>query len=255
MSVTYFDLYVTDSNVASGSPGKTTLTPTLTSLKTIGASPGTDVSSHATIAEIAKGHYQIAYDAEAFGEAVGEVDCGAALSVNTDRYLPVSFARDSGRIATNLDAQVSAVAASVWGVGSRTLTGFGFSVTVGTNSDKSGYSLAIAPPTASAITTAVVAGMASSPVGSVANISPLATDGGAVSASPTPTTTTFTATGNLHAPAGGYSLAPMSIFWLTGINQGMKFAISAHAVSGGNHAFTVAAMPNAPGNGDTFAIV
>jgi hypothetical protein len=41
-------------------------------------------------------------------------------------------------------------------------------VTVGTNSDKTGYSLATAPPTASAITTAVVAGMASAPVGSVA---------------------------------------------------------------------------------------
>jgi hypothetical protein len=45
----------------------------------------------------------------------------------------------------------------VWAAGSRTLT------------DKAGFSLATAPPTASAITTAVVAGMASAPVGSVAN--------------------------------------------------------------------------------------
>lgn len=41
-------------------------------------------------------------------------------------------------------------------------------VTVGTNSDKTGYALTTAPPTAGAITTAVVAGMASAPVGSVA---------------------------------------------------------------------------------------
>lgn len=41
-------------------------------------------------------------------------------------------------------------------------------VTAGTVSDKTGYSLATAPPTAADVTTAVVAGMATAPVGSVA---------------------------------------------------------------------------------------
>lgn len=40
-----------------------------------------------------------------------------------------------------------AVAAAVWAAGARTLTAFGFSVTVGTNGDKTGYSLATPPPT------------------------------------------------------------------------------------------------------------
>jgi hypothetical protein len=104
MAVIYFDLYVTDSTVASGSPGKTGLTPTFTSLKTTGASPGTDVSSHATVSEIGKGHYQVAYDPETFGEAAGEVDCGSALATNTDRFLPVSFARDSSRIQSGISS-------------------------------------------------------------------------------------------------------------------------------------------------------
>lgn len=43
----------------------------------------------------------------------------------------------------------------VWAVGTRTLSAFSFSVTVGTNNDKTGYSLATAPPTAAAIADAV----------------------------------------------------------------------------------------------------
>ena len=39
----------------------------------------------------------------------------------------------------------------VWAAATRTLTGFGFSVTVGTNSDKTGYALAVTPPTAQQI--------------------------------------------------------------------------------------------------------
>jgi len=39
----------------------------------------------------------------------------------------------------------------VWAASTRTLSGFGFSVTVGTNNDKSGYALAVTPPTAQQI--------------------------------------------------------------------------------------------------------
>lgn len=105
--IIYYDFYVSDSTVASGSQGKTGLTPTVTLLHTTGASPGTDVSTHVAIAEIGKGHYQLAYDPATYGEAAGEVDAGSALSVNSDRFLPIFLALDSSRLLTNLDAQVS----------------------------------------------------------------------------------------------------------------------------------------------------
>lgn len=46
-----------------------------------------------------------------------------------------------------------AVATAVWANGTRTLSAFAFSVTVGTNNDKTGYSLASGPPTAADIWT------------------------------------------------------------------------------------------------------
>ena len=49
----------------------------------------------------------------------------------------------------------AAIASAVWSAASRTLSAFGFSVTVGANNDKTGYSLATAPPTAAAIADAV----------------------------------------------------------------------------------------------------
>jgi hypothetical protein len=49
----------------------------------------------------------------------------------------------------------AAIASAVWSAASRTLSAFGFNVTVETNNDKTGYSLATAPPTAAAIADAV----------------------------------------------------------------------------------------------------
>ena len=49
----------------------------------------------------------------------------------------------------------AAIASAVWSAASRTLSAFGFNVTVETNNDKAGYSLATAPPTAAAIADAV----------------------------------------------------------------------------------------------------
>jgi hypothetical protein len=92
--------------------------------------------------------------------------------------------------------------------------------------------------------------------GGTATLQTVALDGGTVSASPTPTSSDFTATGNLHSPAGGYPVAPMSVLWGVGAaNEGVKFPIVGHTVAGGNHNFTVAAMPLAPAPGDTFLIV
>lgn len=45
------------------------------------------------------------------------------------------------RTLTSFGTLVADVASAVWAAGSRTLTAFGFSVTVGTNSDKTGYAL------------------------------------------------------------------------------------------------------------------
>jgi hypothetical protein len=59
------------------------------------------------------------------------------------------------RTLTSFGTLVSDVATAVWAAGTRTLTAFGFNVTVGTNNDKTGYSLATAPPTAAEVATAV----------------------------------------------------------------------------------------------------
>jgi hypothetical protein len=44
-------------------------------------------------------------------------------------------------IADNLNSTISGIPTAVWAAGTRTLTAFAFSVTVGTNNDKTGYSL------------------------------------------------------------------------------------------------------------------
>ena len=49
---------------------------------------------------------------------------------------------------TTFGSLVADIATAVWGAAARTLTAFGFTVTAGTVSDKTGYSLATAPPTA-----------------------------------------------------------------------------------------------------------
>jgi hypothetical protein len=60
------------------------------------------------------------------------------------------------RTLTSFGTLVADVAAAVWGAATRTLSAFGFNVTVGSNQDKTGYSLATTPPTAAAITDAVL---------------------------------------------------------------------------------------------------
>jgi hypothetical protein len=91
--------------------------------------------------------------------------------------------------------------------------------------------------------------------GNVSTTGNVVVDGGTVSASPAPATTGFTATGSLHAGNGGYTVAPMNVFFESGANQGVKFAITGHTVNASNHAFTVTGMTTAPSAGDTFVIV
>ena len=61
----------------------------------------------------------------------------------------------AGRIDATISSRSSHSAADVWSVATRTLTAFSFSVTVGTNNDKTGYSLATAPLDASGTAAAV----------------------------------------------------------------------------------------------------
>ena len=65
------------------------------------------------------------------------------------------LATELGRIDATIGSRSSHTASDVWQVGTRTLTAFSFSVTVGTNNDKTGYSLVTAPLDASGTAAAV----------------------------------------------------------------------------------------------------
>lgn len=71
----------------------------------------------------------------------------------------------SGNVTVGSYAAGQDPATLVWGAGTRTLTGFGFTVTVGTNNDKTGYALAVTPPTVANIWDAATSGLTT--VGSV----------------------------------------------------------------------------------------
>jgi hypothetical protein len=100
----YTPIQVSDSTVATpDNPFVAGLTITIVELKTTGASP-VDVSSHATITALGGGIYQIAYDAELYGEAAGVLDASSALTTPTDRFFAVAFFKDSSRIQTAIAA-------------------------------------------------------------------------------------------------------------------------------------------------------
>ena len=63
----------------------------------------------------------------------------------------ISSRQASGNVTIAGYASGQDPATLVWAASTRTLSGFGFSVTVGTNNDKTGYALAVTPPTAQQI--------------------------------------------------------------------------------------------------------
>ena len=63
----------------------------------------------------------------------------------------ISSRQASGNVTVAGYASGQDPATLVWAASTRTLSGFGFSVTVGTNNDKTGYALAVTPPTAQQI--------------------------------------------------------------------------------------------------------
>jgi len=63
----------------------------------------------------------------------------------------ISSRQASGNVTIAGYAAGQDPATLVWAASTRTLSGFGFSVTVGTNNDKTGYALSVVPPTAQQI--------------------------------------------------------------------------------------------------------
>jgi len=91
--------------------------------------------------------------AAAFAQAAADKVWGTAARALTDK---AGFGLADGAVTAAKIADGAMTAGkfasgafnAVWAVGTRTLTAFGFNVTVATNQDKSGYSLATPPPTA-----------------------------------------------------------------------------------------------------------
>jgi hypothetical protein len=79
---------------------KTGLTLTWVFLKTIPAL--TNVSPQPAFTEVGQGQYMFLYDSEQYGDAVGQIDCGASLPNPQDRYVDVILMRDLGRIVGSL---------------------------------------------------------------------------------------------------------------------------------------------------------
>lgn len=78
-----------------------------------------------------------------------------AVKAKTDQ-LTFTIANKVDSAIINAASFAQAAADLVWGTAARTLTAFGFSVTVGTNNDKTGYSLATPPPTVAEIADGVM---------------------------------------------------------------------------------------------------
>lgn len=114
---------------------------------------------------IVAGTDKLQVDVAEFGNATGTFSSGRP-EVNTTHAAGTAWG--SGAITANSIANGAITSAkfgagaldSVWSTGTRTLTAFAFSVTVGTNNDKTGYSLAATPPTAEEISTQVAADLA-----------------------------------------------------------------------------------------------
>jgi hypothetical protein len=113
------------------------------------------------------------------------------------------LATELGRIDATIGSRSSHSAADVWQVGTRTLTAFSFSVTVGTNNDKLGYSLATAPLDASGTAAAVWGAV-------MASYTTAGTFGGRVVRS-TNSNNTVQITGSNHVAADIHELQPAVI--------------------------------------------
>lgn len=155
----------------------------LTVTATLSKNGGTFASASGSVTEIGNGLYKVAANSTdsntlgvlaVFGAATGAYCLPMAYAVVANLESD-TYTRIGAPVGASISADIAAVAAGVWAVGSRTLTAISDSsgittllsriasaltitsgnVTVGTNNDKTGYALATAPPTAAATATAV----------------------------------------------------------------------------------------------------
>lgn len=96
-----------------------------------------------------------AIDADALAaDAVSELQAGLSTLDGAGVQSALTAQGYTTTRAGYLDT-LNGLVAAIWAAATRTLTAFGFGVTVTTNADKSGYSLATAPPTAAEVADAV----------------------------------------------------------------------------------------------------
>lgn len=239
--------------------GKTGLSLTITSSKAGGAF----ASTTPTVTERGSGWYSLALatsDTDTVGDLVLHVT-GAGADPTDLRHNVVAGSLDadvSSRSTFAGGAVASVTAAVTSTIADGSLTAAKFAANALAAQPVASVTAPVTTTVADGSLTAAKFGanaLLSQPVASVANLALLQLSGGAVSASPAATSSTFTATGNLNTTPGGYTSAPMSIFWQSGANAGFKYAILVHSVSGSSHAFTVGpAMANVPASNDMFVI-
>lgn len=129
MATIYVPIPISDSSVADGTnPGKSGLTPTVLAGMRLDTGAAIASGNYPTItagpSSGANGLYVAAYDPEANGEAIFEIDAGSGLSKNVDRFFYLTFARDSGRISSGFNAsgQVTGHAAGSLDINALTAT-------------------------------------------------------------------------------------------------------------------------------------
>ncbi len=98
---------------ANGGTRQAALVPVWTHLRRL--VDNVPVAPQPAIFDVGNGQYKVTYDAETNGEAAGQIDFGATLALDGDRYQSLTLTRDSQRLQNGINAQgvVQASTASV----------------------------------------------------------------------------------------------------------------------------------------------
>jgi hypothetical protein len=124
--------------------GKTGLTVTVT----VSKNGGVFAAAAGAVSEVGNGWYKVAYtiaDTNTLGDLSAHATATGADPTDWQDQVVAYDPNDGNALGlARLDLAISGIAAAVWAAGARTLTAFGFNVAV---ADKTGYSLAITPPT------------------------------------------------------------------------------------------------------------
>jgi hypothetical protein len=116
MATLWYSLSLRDNSATGLGARLTGLKPLWTLLKRL--DDNSDVTSLPVFLEVAQGLYKFAYDAEAQGDAVGQIDILAGgnpgnLTLNpADRFVDVSVSRESSRLLTGINSSGQVALAS-----------------------------------------------------------------------------------------------------------------------------------------------